>query len=183
MFSSTGCPRLGGACTSQSMSHGARGGSIGRADDAEQQTAGDTDATQAWEWDIRKRPCQDSSAARGRQRPTSPSTVVTGSDLCGWWAAWEAPSHSAGRSSCPYIIATLLPPLARKRSDARGLIDRRGFAAKWPFLSISACRTSHCMRACILAHYHLRARFSSSSFCTLILSRALGRHIAGDRVI
>ena len=124
MFSSTGCPRLGGACTSQSMSHGARGGSIGRADDAEQQTAGDTDATQAWEWDIRKRPCQDSSAARGRQRPTSPSTVVTGSDLCGWWAAWEAPSHSAGRSSCPYIIATLLPPLARKRSDVRGLIDR-----------------------------------------------------------
>lgn len=78
---------------------------------------------------------------------------------------------------------TLPPPLARKRSDARGLIDRRGFAAKWPFLSISACRTSHCMRACILAHYHLRARFSSSSFCTLILSRALGRHIAGDRVI
>ena len=43
----------GRACTSQSMSHG---GKASAGPDAEQQTAGDTDTTQACEWDVRKRP-------------------------------------------------------------------------------------------------------------------------------
>jgi hypothetical protein len=94
------------------------GGSIGRAGDAEQQTAGDTDATQAWEWDIRKRPYQDS--ARG----TTTELAVDSTDS-------KRPVRLVGvgrsiafswRPSCQYIIATLSPPLARQRSDVRGLI-------------------------------------------------------------
>ena len=63
----------GRACTSQSMSHG---GKVSAGPDAEQQTAGDTDTTQAWEWDIRKRPYQDS--ARGTaiiEQHNSPSIL------------------------------------------------------------------------------------------------------------
>lgn len=158
------CPAAldGRACTSQSMSHG---GKASAGPDAEQQTAGDTDATQACEWDVRKRPWP---MADGPFQDSARGTATAGGDLCGYWA-WEASAHSAGDRpvSDPN---TRLRRLGRKRSDVRGLIGERSRRSGRPFPT-SACRTSN--TSMHSTAYSTCARFSSS-FCTLL--RALGRH-------
>jgi hypothetical protein len=107
-------PSMIGACTSRSMSHGGEGEVSGG-------PATQNSRLQGTQTRLRR---GSGTSGRGHtkiqqegQQQNSPSIVLTASDLCGWWA-WDAPS----RPSCQYIIATLSPPLARQRSDVRGLI-------------------------------------------------------------
>ena len=58
---------IDGWCRCRHMSLGP-GGGVGRAADAEQQTAGDTDTTQAWAWGVRVEHPEDAISILSKQQ-------------------------------------------------------------------------------------------------------------------